>query len=69
MTGPDVAIVGGGIAGLAAAYELQQRGVAVHLFEASGRLGGVIQTEHIDDFTFDAGPDALLVQKLRELRR
>lgn len=59
----DVVIVGGGIAGLASAYELQRRGMAFHLFEAAPRLGGVILTEHLGGFTFDAGPDALLIQK------
>ena len=59
----DVLIVGGGIAGLAAAYELQQLGRRVRLLEAADRLGGVIRTERVDDWTIDAGPDALLVQK------
>jgi protoporphyrinogen/coproporphyrinogen III oxidase len=59
----DVAIIGGGIAGLAAAYELHKRGVSFLLFEGSPRLGGVILSEHVDGFTFDAGPDALLIQK------
>lgn len=59
----DVAIVGGGIAGLAAAWELQQRGVAACVLEGSARAGGVIQTDRVDGWTIDAGPDALLVQK------
>jgi len=59
----DVAVVGGGIAGLSAAYELEQRGLTVRLLEASGRLGGVIRTERTDGWVIDAGPDALLAQK------
>ena len=59
----DVAVVGGGIAGLAAAYELQQRGLSVRLFEASTRPGGVIRTERFDGWVIDGGPDALLIQK------
>ena len=59
----DVAIVGGGIAGLAAAYELQRRGLSFRLLEASPRLGGVLLTERFDGWTIDAGPDSLLVQK------
>jgi oxygen-dependent protoporphyrinogen oxidase len=59
----EVAIVGGGIAGLATAYELQRRGASFHLLEAAPRLGGVILSERADGFTFDAGPDALLIQK------
>lgn len=58
-----VVIIGGGIAGLAAAYELRVRGVPFLLFEASNRPGGVILTDRVDGFTIDAGPDALLTQK------
>ncbi len=59
----DVAVVGGGISGLAAAYELRARRVPHVLLERSSRLGGVIRTEQVDGFTIDGGPDALLVQK------
>lgn len=59
----DVAVVGGGIAGLSAAYELERRGLTVRLLEASDRVGGVIRTERRDGWVIDAGPDALLVQK------
>lgn len=59
----DVCVVGGGIAGLSAAYELHRLGVAFRLFEATDHLGGVILTESLDGFTIDGGPDALLAQK------
>ena len=59
----DVAIVGGGIAGLAAAFELQRRGLSARVFEAADRPGGVITTERVDGWVIDGGPDALLVQK------
>lgn len=59
----DVVIVGGGICGLAAAYELQQRGVRTRLLEAAPRLGGVIVTDRIDGWVIDGGPDALLAHK------
>ena len=59
----DVAIVGGGIAGLAAAYELHARGALFCVLEAAPRLGGVILTERFDGWVIDAGPDSLLVQK------
>ncbi len=58
-----VAIVGGGMAGLAAAYELTRRGIEFTLLEASPRAGGVVLSEEVDGFTIDAGPDALLIQK------
>src|SRR5688572_30353904 len=59
----DVAIVGGGIAGLSAAYELQRRGCSVRVLEAGDRPGGVIRTERFDGWVVDCGPDALLAQK------
>ncbi|MBI3330064.1 MAG: protoporphyrinogen oxidase [Nitrospinae bacterium] len=64
-----VVIVGGGIAGLATAYTLQERAraaglpLAMTLVEASERLGGVIFTEQVDGFIIEAGPDSLLTQK------
>ena len=59
----DVAIVGGGIAGLSAAHTLGTLGVSYVLLEASSRLGGVIRTERADGFLLEAGPDAILAQK------
>ncbi len=59
----DVAIIGGGISGLAAAYELQRRGVTARVVEAGSRPGGVICTERFDGWVVDGGPDSLLVQK------
>jgi oxygen-dependent protoporphyrinogen oxidase len=63
MPAPSIAIVGGGISGLAAAYELSQLGVPFVLYERSPDLGGVIRTDRVDGYTIDAGPDALLTQK------
>ena len=45
-----IAIVGGGIAGLATAYQLARDGVEFTLFEASERLGGIVETVHRDGF-------------------
>jgi len=58
-----VVIVGGGIAGLAAAYEFSRRHVPFVLLESGPRVGGVIFSEEIDGYTIDGGPDALLIQK------
>ena len=66
---PHVAVIGGGITGLTAAYFLQEtareqgRPVRVSLFEASGRLGGKILTERADGFCIEAGPDSFLARK------
>jgi len=59
----DVVIVGGGIAGLAAAWELTRSGASFVVLERAPRAGGVIYSEEIDGFTIDGGPDALLIQK------
>ena len=63
MSATPVVIVGGGMSGLAAAYELARRSVSFLLLEATPAVGGVIKTERIDGFVIDAGPDALLTQK------
>jgi len=60
---PLVAVIGGGISGLAAAFELRSLGIPFTLLEASTRLGGVIRTDSVDGYIIDAGPDALLTQK------
>src|ERR1700692_4439775 len=62
------AIVGGGVAGLAAAYELarQARGgaaVQVVLFESSTRLGGIVETVREGGFVIECGPDAWVTEK------
>ena len=59
----DVIIIGAGISGLAAAWELKQRGLQPLVLEQSGRAGGVIVSERVDGFVIDGGPDSLLVQK------
>lgn len=63
MESVDVAVVGGGVSGLSAAYELKKRKRSVVVLERSMRAGGVVQTDYVDGFVIDAGPDALLVQK------
>lgn len=62
-----VAIVGGGIAGLSAAYRLQRRApeVAITLIEGEARLGGKITTERVDGFVIEGGPDTFLSYKPR----
>jgi oxygen-dependent protoporphyrinogen oxidase len=62
-TETGVAIVGGGIAGLAAAWTLSQRGVPFRLLEGTDRWGGVIRTEVVSGFLLEAGPDAFIAQK------
>ena len=59
-----VAVVGGGIAGLAAAHELADRpGVTTTVLEASDRLGGKVHTAPFADTRLDTGPDAFLARR------
>lgn len=62
------AIIGGGIAGLAAAYELEkarQGGATVEytLFEARVRLGGALASEIVEGAVLERGPDSFLTEK------
>jgi oxygen-dependent protoporphyrinogen oxidase len=61
---PSAIVVGAGVAGLAAAYELHRQRLPVTVLEARARAGGVVLSEPVDEgFLVDAGPDSLLVQK------
>jgi phytoene dehydrogenase-like protein len=55
----QVAIVGGGIAGLVAAAELARRGLQPRLFESAPELGGRARTRSVDGFHLNQGPHAL----------
>ncbi|MCX2825961.1 protoporphyrinogen oxidase [Bacillus pseudomycoides] len=64
-----VVIIGGGITGLTTAYylqkEIREKGLPIDtlLIEASGKLGGKIQTVRKDGFTIERGPDSFLERK------
>jgi oxygen-dependent protoporphyrinogen oxidase len=58
-----IAIIGGGISGLTAAWQLTQLGQACTLFEASARLGGIVETERRDGFVIECGPDSWVAEK------
>src|SRR5579872_5875633 len=63
-----IAIIGGGISGLSAAFSLEKvrdQGAEVEyvLYESSPRLGGVLVTEKVDGCLIEAGPDSFLTEK------
>jgi oxygen-dependent protoporphyrinogen oxidase len=60
---PQAVIVGGGIAGLSAAYELSRAAIPHTLIEKQSRLGGVIETRCWDDCVLECGPDSWISQK------
>jgi phytoene dehydrogenase-like protein len=53
--GPDVLVVGAGMAGLVCATELEARGLEVRVLERADHVGGRIRTECIDGFRCDVG--------------
>jgi oxygen-dependent protoporphyrinogen oxidase len=65
----EVAVVGAGIAGLATAFNLldraRARGVPLRLsiFDGDTRPGGVINTERLDGFVVEGGPDCFITDK------
>ncbi len=67
---PKIIIVGGGIAGLAAAVHLKAgskahgKTVEVQLLEKNGRIGGKILTERHNNFLIEGGPDSFLPEKV-----
>lgn len=62
----QLAVIGGGISGLAAAWTLAQTpGVAVTLYEATDHLGGVLRTERDGDWLIEGGPESFLAMKPR----
>lgn len=58
-----VVIIGGGISGLSAAYDLARAGIAHTLFEKMPRLGGVIETKTYEGCLLECGPDSFITAK------
>lgn len=63
-----IAIIGGGISGLSAAFALEKQrrsGAPLEyvLYESSARLGGVLVTDHVEGCLVEAGPDSFLTEK------
>lgn len=56
----NIAVIGAGIAGLTAAYELQKAGHTVEVFERDAFVGGRMSTRTKDDLPFDIGANHLV---------
>ena len=55
----SIGVIGGGIAGLTAAYELHRQGIPVRVLEATSGTGGMIRSEHMDGYLVEHGPNSL----------
>lgn len=66
MKHKNIAIIGGGIGGLAAAIRLRAKGHKVEIFEANGYVGGKLSVISQDGFRFDAGPSLFTMPQLVE---
>ncbi len=58
-----VAVIGGGVAGLTAAFLLKDAGLAVTVLEGSPRLGGKLSVSEVGGVAVDAGAEALLARR------
>lgn len=69
MSAPgSVLVVGGGLTGLTAAWDLARAGVPVTLVEAGGQVGGKVRTEHADGLVIEHGPDSFVAYRPAVLR-
>lgn len=60
----NVAVIGSGVAGLAASIRLAHRGHSVTVFEANSYPGGKLTTVEKDGFKWDAGPSLFTMPDL-----
>jgi oxygen-dependent protoporphyrinogen oxidase len=58
----DILVVGAGVAGLAAAWEVRQRAPAatLRILESGDRVGGAATTDHVDGYVIERGPNGVL---------
>jgi len=62
MTKRDIVVIGAGITGMTCAFQLKRKGKDVEVLECQDRIGGQINTQHIDGFTFESGPNTGVVK-------
>ncbi len=61
---PRIAIIGGGLSGVSTAYELTRRGCDDFvLYEATSRLGGIVETHRESGFIIECGADSWVTEK------
>ncbi|MDH5412252.1 MAG: FAD-dependent oxidoreductase, partial [Alphaproteobacteria bacterium] len=60
MSQGNIVIVGAGISGLSAAWFLHRKGFSVRVLEAADRVGGVIDTETVEGYLVERGPNSTM---------
>lgn len=63
VNGQTVAVIGGGLAGIAAALQLGERGARVHLIEKASRLGGKVDEVSVDGIVIPRAADNFLARR------
>ena len=58
-----IAVIGGGLAGLTAAYELAAAGANVVVLEATDRVGGKLRAEDVGGVSIDVGAESILARR------
>ncbi len=66
FVGQRVAVIGGGVAGLAAAARLAAQGYRVDLLEAASEPGGKMRDYQAEGFRFDGGPSLFTLPEVME---
>ncbi|MEJ7474768.1 FAD-dependent oxidoreductase, partial [Staphylococcus saprophyticus] len=60
----NIAVIGAGVTGLAAAARLASQGNRVTIFEKNNRIGGRMSQFTKDGFTFDMGPSIVMIPEV-----
>ena len=58
----DIVIIGAGLTGLTTAFALRNKGRDVTILESADRVGGQIQSHHVNGFVFESGPNTGVVK-------
>lgn len=62
MTKRDIVVIGAGVTGMTCAFQLKRNGKDVEILECQDRIGGQINTQNINGFTFESGPNTGVVK-------
>lgn len=62
MRNSKIAVIGAGITGLTACFNLKKNGIQADLFDKKGEPGGVIKTEQYKGWNYEYGPNTLLLK-------